>query len=147
MLCPSIVYDSIVELIAPNLLRAHQEDTLSVSLQEHKIGIIMKNQDQEPTILLQVELNSVRAKKKPLSMSDVNLLKVCLLIIFERLQKFLILTQTGTKRQGLDDVISFVMKTCRYESHKDLCRNLEEDLQRMEQCSHCNVLFEDRGSR
>ena len=68
-------------------------------------------------------------------------------IVFERMQKFIILTQTGAKRTGLDEVISFVMKTCRYESHKDLCRNLEEDLMRMEECTNCNVLFEDRGSR
>lgn len=46
--------------------------------------------------LLQVELNSARAKKKPFNMGDVNLLKLMMLTINERLQKFIILTQTGT---------------------------------------------------
>ena len=31
-LCSTIVYDSIEELVAPNLLRAHQEDAWSISL-------------------------------------------------------------------------------------------------------------------
>ena len=58
---------------------------MHASLQEHKIGILVKNQDGEPKILLQVEYNSTRAKKKPLNVGDVNLLKICLMIIFERL--------------------------------------------------------------
>ena len=98
MLCEKPVFDSVQDGTAPGLLRAHQEDCLAVSLQEHKIGIVVKNNDQEPEILLQVELNSVRAKKKPLNMGDVNLLKLCSLIMIERLQKFVILTKVGTKR-------------------------------------------------
>lgn len=64
---------------------------MCVSLQEHKIGIIVKNLEGEPKILLQVEYNSTRAKKKPLNVGDANLLKICLMILFERLQKFVIL--------------------------------------------------------
>ena len=51
-LCHKIVYDSVTENIAPKLLRAHQEDVFSVSLQEHKIGIIVRNQEQQPMWLL-----------------------------------------------------------------------------------------------
>lgn len=85
MLTGSIAFDSINELIAPGLIRSHPEDSMAVSLQEHKLAIIVKNSDAEPTILLQVELNSFRAKKKPLNMGDVNMLKICLSIMFERL--------------------------------------------------------------
>ena len=85
MFCQTISFDSIKELIAPGLLRSHPEDSMAVSLQEHKLSIVVKNMDAEPTILLQVELNSHRAKKKPLNMGDVNLLKVCLSVMFERL--------------------------------------------------------------
>ena len=91
MLCQSIVFDSIAESQAPGLLRAQQEDIMCVSLQEHKIGVIVKNSEGEPKILLQVEYNSTRAKKKPLNVGDANLLKICLMILFERLQKFVIL--------------------------------------------------------
>ena len=58
----------------------------------------MRNQEGEPKLLLQVELNSARAKKKPLNTGDVNLLKICMLIIYERVQKFVILAQAGTKK-------------------------------------------------
>ena len=98
MLCEKIVFESVQETIAPNLLRAHQEDSLVVSLQEHKIGMVVKNSDGEPAVLLQVELNSTRAQKKPLNMGDVNLLKLCVLIMYERLQKFVIWAQAGTNR-------------------------------------------------
>lgn len=107
---------------------------------------MVKNNEGEPSILIQVELNSVRAKKKPLNIGDVNLLKLCSYIIHERLQKFLILTQTGTKRQNLGDIISFAMRTARYETHKVLGREIEKDLKMLEDCTECNVLFEDRGS-
>ena len=98
MLCEKIVFESVQESIAPNLLRAQIEDSLAVSLQEHKIGIVVKNSDGVPTVLLQVELNSTRAQKKPLNMGDVNLLKLCILIMYERLQKFVIWAQAGTNR-------------------------------------------------
>ena len=45
MLCQAPVFQSFVDINAPGLLRAHQEDCLAVSLQEHKIGIIVKNGD------------------------------------------------------------------------------------------------------
>ena len=146
MLCEKIVFLSVQEPAAPNLIRAHHEDCLVVSLQEHKIGIVAKNAEGEPTVLLQVELNSTRAKKKPLNMGDVNLLKLCVLIMYERLQKFVIWTQVGAKRQNLGDIISFVMRTAKYECHKVLGRNLQHDLAQLEECGECNVLFEDRGS-
>ena len=38
------------------------------------------------------------------------------------------------------------MKTARYESHKELNRNLQTDLALLEECAEVNVLFEDRGS-
>ena len=145
-LCQKIVFDSISEMQAPGLLRAHQEDIMSCSLQEHKIGILVKNIDGEPKILLQVEYNSSRAKKKPLNIGDVNMLKICLMILFERLQKYVILAQAGTKRQNLSDIISFALRTARYESHKELGRNLEEDLKQLEDCTQVNALFLDRGS-
>ena len=128
MLCQQIVFESIAEMQAPGLLRAQPEDMFNVSLQEHKIGIIVKNSEGEPKIMLQVEYNSTRAKKKPLNVGDVNLLKICLMIVYERLQKFVILAQAGTKRQSLGDIISFVLRTARYESHKELGRNIENDL-------------------
>ena len=52
MLCQAPVFQSFFDLNAPGLLRAHQEDCLAVSLQEHKIGIIVKNGDLETSILL-----------------------------------------------------------------------------------------------
>ena len=107
----------------------------------------MKNSDGDPRLLLQVELNSARAKKRPLNAGDVNLLKVCMRVVFERLQKFIILAQAGTKRQNLSDVVEFALRTCRYESHKELGRNLEEDLKQLEGCDHVNALFFDRGSK
>lgn len=146
MLCNKMVFESLAELSAPNMLRGYQEDPTVVSLQEHKIGVIMKSSEGELKLLLQVELNSTRAKKKPLNMAEVNLLKICLFIIYERLQKFVILTQTGTKRSSLDDIISFALRTARYESHKDMCRNLENDLIQLEDCTHCNALFLDKTS-
>ena len=79
-------------------------------------------------------------------MGDVNLLKLCLMIINERILKFTILTQIGTKKQNLSDIIAFIMKTARYESHKELNRNLQTDLAVLEECAEVNVLFEDRGS-
>ena len=146
MLCQKMVFESLDELTAPNLLRGYQEDALVVSLQEHKIGIVMKNPEGENKLLLQVELNSARAKKRPLGMGDVNLLKICLYILFERLQKFVITTQTATKRVQLSDIIDFALRTARYESHKSLCRNLENDLVRLEDCFAVNALFLDRAS-
>ena len=124
-ICDEPVFKSVKEIIAPNLLRAHPEECFAVSLQEHKIGIIIKNFDHEATVLLQVELNSARAKKKPLNMADVNQLKLLMLVMYERLQKFIIQTQVGTGKQGLEGIIAFMMKTARYESHKVLCRSLE----------------------
>lgn len=43
MLCQSIVFESIEELQAPGLLRTDNEDTMAVSLQDHKIGILVKS--------------------------------------------------------------------------------------------------------
>ena len=74
------------------MLGSNPEDTLVVSLQEHKIGIVVRNVEGESSLLLQVELNSARAKKKPLNISDVNLLKVLMMVLWERMQKFLIFT-------------------------------------------------------
>lgn len=54
----------------------------------------MKNSDHEAAILLQVELNSVRAKKKPLNIADVNLLKILMIVLNERLQKFILQAST-----------------------------------------------------
>ena len=95
MLCDNIVFESVLETIAPSLLRSAPEDRLAVSLQDHKISLALKNSEGEPALLLQVELNSVRAKKKPLGIADVNLLKLCILIMYERIQKFVILTQVS----------------------------------------------------
>ena len=96
-MCATIIFDSIKDMIGPGLLRAHQEDCLAVSLQEHKLGILAKNSssDIQPSFLLQVELNSMRARKKPLNIGDVNLIKICLVLLQERLQKFMIQTQVG----------------------------------------------------
>ena len=71
---------------------------------------------------------------------------MCIMIMYERLQKFVILTQNSGKTQNLKSIIQFCMRTARYESHKDLGRNLENDLVTLEDCMQCNVLFEDRGS-
>ena len=38
------------------------------------------------------------------------------------------------------------MRTARYESHKELGRNLEQDLKNLEGCADCNVLFLEKGS-
>ena len=57
-------------------------------------------------------------------MGDVNLLKIALMVMNERILKFVILTKIGTKKQDLSDIIAFIMKTARYESHKELNRNL-----------------------
>lgn len=145
-LCQSPVFKSIKESIVPGLLRSSPEDIFSISLQEHKIGIIVKDSEHVPSMLLQVELNSVRAKSKPLNMGDVNQLKLMMMIIFERLQKFKILSQEGKGPDGLSEIIKVIMKTSRHESHKVLCRSLQEDLAVMDECAHVNVLFEDRGS-
>ena len=79
-------------------------------------------------------------------MGDVNMLKLCSMIMHERMKKFVILTQTGTKRQNLGDIISFAMRTAKYECHKVLSREVEKDLTVLEDCADCTVLFEDRGS-
>ena len=79
-------------------------------------------------------------------MGDVNLLKACLMIMNERILKFVILTQVGTNKHNLSDIIAFIMKTARYESHKELNRNLQTDLAVLEECAEVNMLFEDRGS-
>lgn len=42
MLCQSIVFESIEELQAPGLLRTDNEDLMAVSLQDHKIGVLVK---------------------------------------------------------------------------------------------------------
>ena len=135
-------------MVGPGLLRAHQEDCLAVSLQEHKLGILAKNSstDTYPSFLLQTELNSSRARKKPLNIGDVNLVKICLILLQERLQKYVIQTQVGNSRQSLADTVDFIMRTSRHECHKTLGRSLQEDLARMEDCEECVVLFEDRGS-
>lgn len=135
-------------MVGPGLLRAHQEDCLAVSLQEHKLGILAKNSstDAYPSFLLQTELNSNRARKKPLNIGDVNLVKICLILLQERLQKYVIQTQVGNSRQSLADTVDFIMRTVRHECHKTLGRSLQEDLARMEDCEECVVLFEDRGS-
>lgn len=39
------------------------------------------------------------------------------------------------------------MKMNKYECHKELLRNLQIDLAKMEGCEEVNVLFEDRPSR
>ena len=61
--------------------------------------------DGLPSLLLQVELNSARARKKPLNTGDVNLLKTSLMVINERIQKYVIQAQAGTKRQNLSDIV------------------------------------------
>ena len=61
--------------------------------------------DGLPSLLLQVELNSARARKKPLNTGDVNLLKMSLMVINERIQKYVIQAQAGTKRQNLSDIV------------------------------------------
>ena len=55
----------------------------------------MKSSLGAPKLLLQVELNSARAKKKPLNTGDANLLRVVMMIIYQRLEKFVILAQAG----------------------------------------------------
>ena len=52
MLCPKVVFESVVEPDAPRLLRSPLEDTMIVSLQDHKIGILIKNQEGEPKLVL-----------------------------------------------------------------------------------------------
>ena len=125
-LCTNVVFDSIKETVGPGLLRAHQEDCLAVSLQEHKLGILAKNSstDTQHSLLLQVELNSIRASKKPLNIGDVNLVKICLILLQERLQKFIIQTQVGSSRQSLAETVAFVMRTASHECHKTLGRSL-----------------------
>ena len=124
--CASVVFDSLKDMLGPGLLRAHQEDCLAVSLQDHKLGILAKNSytDIQPSLLLQVELNSSRARKKPLNIGDVNLVKICLTILQERLQKFVIQTQVGSSRQSLAETVAFVMRTASHECHKTLGRSL-----------------------
>lgn len=85
LLCQSPVFKSIKEPNAPGLLRSSPEDIFSISLQEHKIGIIVRDSENEPAMMLQVELNSVRAKSKPLNMGDINELKLLMMIMSERL--------------------------------------------------------------
>lgn len=59
----------------------------------------------------------------------------------------MILAQAGTKHQNLDEIISFILRTSRYESHKELARNVENDLKRIERCAFANVLFQDDESK
>ena len=46
----------------------------------------------------------------------------------------------------MGDWISFLLRTASYESHKELGRNLETDLKKLESCSNVNALFLERGS-
>ena len=71
-----------------------------------------------------MELNSHRAKKKPLNIGDAHLLKLSLILLYERLQRFMILTQQGKGRQNLSDVIQFLLRTAKIESHKVLGRSI-----------------------
>ena len=125
-ICATVAFDSIKDMVGPGLLRAHHEDCVAVSLQEHKLAILAKNSssDIQPSFLLQVELNSIRARKKPLNIGDVNLVKICLTLLQERLQKFIIQTQVGNSRQSLKDTVAFIMRTAKLECHKTLGRSL-----------------------
>ncbi len=40
-----------------------------------------------------------------------------------------------------------MLRTARYESHKELARNLENDLKKLEDSTYCNVLFLEKKSR
>lgn len=98
-------------------------------------------------MLLQVEYNSHRAKNKPFNMADVNLLKLCMFLLFQRLQKFVIITQDGkSDKSPLPGIIKFCQRTIKYECHKDLGRNLQKELCQIAHCEECVTLFEDRGS-
>ena len=74
------------------------------------------------------------------------MIKVCAMVLFERLQKYLIYAQIGTKRQSLNDIVEFIIRTAKQDCVKSLGRSLEEDLMRIEDCAHVNILFEDRGT-
>ena len=67
-----------------------EDDFLIACLQEHKIGVLVRNFDKEPLMILQVEYNSARAKKKPFNQGDVLFFKVLGSIFAERLSKFAI---------------------------------------------------------
>ena len=58
----------------------------------------------------------------------------------------MIQAQAGTKRQNLSDIVQFCLRTARYESHKELGRNLEQDFKLLEDCAQVNALFLDKGS-
>ena len=76
---------------APGLVPRNLNESLIVSHQEHRLGILSMNREDEPVCLLQVEYNLERAKKKPFTKGDVLLLKVVTSILTERLYKFAIL--------------------------------------------------------
>ena len=109
--------------------------------------MLTKNTDQEPLLLLQVEYNSTKAKKRPFTQGDVYLFKMLAMTLSERLQKFAILATMTAGSVGIDGTVAFIQKIAKLESHKKLCRELEEEMIRMEGCEDCVILFNERATK
>ena len=80
-------------------------------------------------------------------MGDVNFFKIIAMTLAERLQKFAIKATETAGSASIKDAIDFAMRIAKLESKKNLCRELEQELVRMEGCEKVVVLFNEKASR
>ena len=99
-----MAFESVTEPAAPGLVPYNDEDYTVASHQEHKISILTRNNDKEPLLLLQVEHNSERAKKKPFTPGDVLIFRLLTAMISEKFQALAMEVADGSKKTSTEEL-------------------------------------------
>ena len=108
---------------------------------------MVRNTDLEPFFYMQFEMNSVRTRKRPFRMSEVNLFKVFMCLFSERMMKYSILASNMQKGSRISEIVDFVMRISQFETQKTLCRSLQEEVLKLESCKDCILLIDEKSSR
>ena len=58
------------------------EEELAVSLQDHKIAVLIKDNEGAPRVAFQAELNVSKARKKPFNVGDALMVKILISLLF-----------------------------------------------------------------
>ena len=98
-------------------------------------------------MILQVELNSSRAKKKPFTHGDVSFYKSLAAIFSEKMCAVAISAADNMKKDGAGELTRTIGRITSIESHKVLCRQLQEEMKEQEDCENCVVLFNDKTTK
>ena len=77
---------------------------------------------------MQFEHNSSRAKKKPFTPGDVLIFRILTAMISEKFQALAMEVADGVKKTSTGELTEFIKRTASLESHKTLCRSLQDEL-------------------